>query len=59
MPSAELARSPCCTPHQRTQNEMQLASVQKLTLTVARQLKREDVLAALVELFIARKPPTH
>jgi len=37
---------------------MQLASVQKLTLTVPRQLKRKDVSAAFAELFIARKPPT-
>ena len=30
-----------------------------LALTVARQLKHEDVLAALAELFIARGPPAH
>jgi transposase InsO family protein len=35
------------------------ASRECLALIVARQLKHEDVLAALVELFIARGPPAH
>ncbi|RZL23455.1 MAG: IS3 family transposase [Sphingomonas sp.] len=35
------------------------ASRECLALTVARQLKHEDVLAALAELFIARGPPAH
>jgi transposase InsO family protein len=35
------------------------ASRECLALIVARQLKHEDVLAALAELFIARGPPAH
>jgi putative transposase len=34
------------------------ASRECLTLVVARQLKHEDVLAALADLFIARGPPS-
>jgi transposase InsO family protein len=35
------------------------ASREWLALTMARQLRHEDVLAALAELFIARGPPAH
>lgn len=35
------------------------ASRECLALVVARQLKHEDVLAALTDLFISRGPPAH
>jgi len=35
------------------------ASRECLALIVARQLRHEDVLAALADLFIARGPPAH
>jgi transposase InsO family protein len=35
------------------------ASRECLALIVARQLKHEDVLAALADLFISRGPPVH
>jgi putative transposase len=35
------------------------ASRECLALIIARQLKHEDVLAALADLFIARGPPAH
>jgi transposase InsO family protein len=35
------------------------ASRECLALIVARQLKHEDVLAALADLFISRGPPAH
>lgn len=35
------------------------ASREYMALLVARQLKHEEVLAALAELFVTREPPAH